>query len=288
MLLSQHPPDAFRTRNIQVELEGSAVHLSACGPPFDFTDLLQQRSNPPPQEGSAFTATHLGVSGFIRLRWQELRFLLLVRQQRADRGDRVLKLPSGYVDLDLLATPALALEQEISQELLLHSEQELWPIERNGSELQRVYQAQLSYHPECAQLATATPFRSREVYWEGEPLTECECYLHRPTGSVQLVYHWDLELPDRPMSDLSLWQLEERINPRSGLLETLWEEREPLWLAALNDYNLIDGGFYQLRDGLLLPAEGSAELQLSEYFAPRQGLWVNAGNQPLREYHPYC
>ncbi|WP_426415768.1 hypothetical protein [Aestuariirhabdus sp. LZHN29] len=288
MLLSQHPADRFKTRNIRVTLKTGGISLSPCQPPFGFAELLRQRAQPPRQQGTAFVATHLGVSGFIRVHWQGQRYLMMVHQQRHDRADEVLKLPSGYVDCDHLGAPWRALEQELCEELLLQTPEGLLPLLRGNSALPRPYSSQLAYQSDRAILKASSEFEGTPILWQGERLGACECYLHRPTGSVQLVFHWDLELPDRLPRGLTLWQLEERLTPTGKMLETHWEYREPLWLAPLNEYDLLDGGLYQLRDDLLLPAEGGDRLLLSEYFAPRQGVWVNSDNIRLSNYHPCC
>ncbi|MCL6415606.1 hypothetical protein MIB92_08085 [Aestuariirhabdus sp. Z084] len=288
MLLSQHSPDQFQTRNIRVGFASGSVQLEPCGDPFSFIDLQRQRkphSSAP--EAQPFVASNLGVSGFLRLIWKQRHFLLLIQHQRPDFGDTVLKLPSGYVALSHLSAPETALEQEISEEILLQQPDGLLPVIRNRIPLPCSYAGHVSYTESNANLSSANFASHLPINYQGRTLDAVECYLHRPTNSVQLVFHWDLELPDG-CEGLSLWQLEEALNPSSGLLETHWEEKAPLWLASLNEHNLLDGGFFQLRDGLLIAAEPDNGSCLSEYFLPRQGLWVNGNHIGLNEYRPFC
>ncbi len=289
MLLSRHCASDFLTRNISVDIDPSdrLIQLKPCGKPIDFNQLTKLRSRSLQQNGNHFIASNLGVSGHISVSFHGRRFLLLISQDRPDFGDHVLKLPSGYVSLEHLQNPIVALDHELAEELLFFNDNGLFPLQRDDILLPRPY-PQIGYKNSCARLVSKPIKSLYNVRYEQTLLEGVECYHHQESGSVQLVYHWQLELPDIEFNTLNLWQLEERYVEPSQMLETHWEDRRLLWLAEINQHRLLSGGLYYVKEGLLLPHDEQRPLMLSEYFANRDGIRTQHNNLRLSDYRPYC
>src|SRR5690606_18513894 len=117
----RHDPVAFKTQAIHIQASPEVLRYTPVGNPLSFEQMLELRRPVQVDDPDSFelTAANLGVSADITFRWQQRDFRLLVRQQRPDRGDDVLKLLSGYVPAHELRLPLLTLMTELAEELLL-------------------------------------------------------------------------------------------------------------------------------------------------------------------------
>lgn len=125
IIIARHNPVAFKTQAIHVQAGPEVLCYTPVGNPLSFEQMLQLRQPVQVEDPEQFelTLANLGVSADITFHWQQRDFRLLVRQQRPDRGDEVLKLLSGYVPAHELRLPLLTLMTELAEELLLETEQ---------------------------------------------------------------------------------------------------------------------------------------------------------------------
>lgn len=274
-IIARHDPVAFKTQAIHIQASPEVLRYTPVGNPLSFEQMLELRRPVQVDDPESFelTAANLGVSADITFRWQQRDFRLLVRQQRPDRGDDVLKLLSGYVPAHELRLPLLTLMTELAEELLLETDQgwlpgryqDIWlptpyadvlPSDRN-----RWYN--LSPHQGAARAVLC-----RELNLLERP----RAYVHLPTNSLQLVYHMHLSVPR--CTDLNALHADESLDLQSGQLQAQLDHQQPdLYLAELFD-GVASGRVFTLVKGKLIE-QHHPNLMLSEAFAPQAG-WVVA------------
>src|SRR5690606_8593608 len=105
-LLEKLPSD-FKTLPLHVEANPDTLSYQSLGEPLNFSQMLARRRPVEITDPQRFSVrlANLGVSVRLTLEWQGRDYWLLVRQQRQDRGDVVLKLISGYVPAQELGLP---------------------------------------------------------------------------------------------------------------------------------------------------------------------------------------
>lgn len=279
-IIARHDPVAFKTQAIHVQAGPEVLRYTPVGNPLSFEQMLALRQPVQVDDPEQFelTLANLGVSADITFRWQQRDFRLLVRQQRPDRDDEVLKLLSGYVPAHELRLPLLTLMTELAEELLLETEQgwlpgryqEVWlptpyadtlPSDRN-----RWYS--LSPHQGSARAVLC-----RELNLLERP----RAYVHLPTNSLQLVYHMHLSVPR--CADLSALHADESLDAQSGQLQAQLDRQRPdLYLAELVD-GQFNGRLFTLVKGRLIE-QMPAQVLLSEAFAPQIGWVVSESHSP--------
>jgi hypothetical protein len=268
-ILAQKNPHAFKTQSIQVEASAQQLIYRPFGLPLSFGQMQERRRPLEVQDSLCFCAelANLGVSVRLTLNWQGRDYWVLVRQQRADRGDTVLKLISGYVNSQELLLPLRSALQEVSEECLVSCPSG-WLSGRYGEHwLQQPYLTTLDYHDDHHFQLTPRSGAARSVIAGNLPLLERpRAYVHQPTASLQLVYDMRLELPDG-LDAISLFHADEQLE----------EQRLVACLKAHPDLFLLpcdnpDGELFTLQAGQL-QKEPPEDLWLSESFAPQDG-WL--------------
>ena len=271
-ILQRKSPAAFQTLPLYVEANHEGLCYQSLGRPLNFAGMLERRrpvSVPDPTR-FAIELANLGVSVRLTLCWQGREYWVLVRQQRPDRGDVVLKLISGYIPAHELNLPLLTAIQEIAEECLLETP-EGWLAGRFGDTwLPTPYSASLRYretlHFSLASLSGAT----RPVHCGNMVLMERpRAYVHLPTASLQLVYDMRLELP-REVRQPSLFHVDERLED-DRLVARLDRSRPDLYLIPLQQGQPQEQ-LLQLRNGQF-SSMNTRGLWLSESFAAQDG-WV--------------
>ncbi len=273
-IIARSNPIVFKTQAIEVKARPDSLSYTPVGSPMSFSEMHALRQPVHIDDPFEFdiTVANLGVSVDICLSWQGRSFHLLVRQNRLDMGDDVLKLLSGYVPAHELRVPLLTVMTEIAEELLLEGPEGWLGGEYQGSWLPTPYSATLPL--DSRQAFQLTPLRgyTRPVSCGNQPLIERpRAYVHLPTNSLQLVYSLRLELPER-CATLSALHADESLDPDSGELIARMDEQEPdLFLAEVRD-GKPTRDLYTLRKGVLIrqPTEG---IRLSEALAEQTG-WV--------------
>ena len=279
-IIARHDPVVFKTQAIHVQAGPEVLRYTPVGNPLSFEQMLALRQPVQVDDPEQFelTLANLGVSADITFRWQQRDFRLLVRQQRPDLDDEVLKLLSGYVPAHELRLPLLTLMTELAEELLLETEQgwlpgryqEVWlptpyadtlPSDRN-----RWYS--LSPHQGSARAVLC-----RELNLLERP----RAYVHLPTNSLQLVYHMHLSVPR--CADLSALHADESLDAQSGQLQAQLDRQRPdLYLAELVD-GQFNGRLFTLVKGRLIE-QMPAQVLLSEAFSPQIGWVVSESHSP--------
>ena len=282
-VLVRNNPGSFKTLPLQVQAGPDGLHYRCLGRPLNFSEMLERRR--PIQventEHLVLKLANLGVSVRLTLHWQGHDYWVLVRQQRLDRGDVVLKLISGYVPAHELSLPLLTAITEIAEECLLETP-EGWLAGRFGDTwLPAPYQQSLRYretaHFQLASLSCA----SRPVHCGDMTLLERpHAYIHLPTASLQLVYDMHLTLP-RDVRTLSLFHVDERLEG-DQLVARLDRSRPDLYLIPLVQ-GLPAAELFILRNGRLLPAS-TRGVRLSESFARQDGWVVREENLRWRDW----
>ncbi|WP_263143337.1 metal ABC transporter ATPase [Pseudomonas sp. RIT-PI-AD] len=265
-------PGSFKTLPLRVEAGPEGLIYKSVGLPLNFAQTLERRRPVQVADPQRFTLelANLGVSVRLTLSWQGRDYWLLVRQQRPDRGDTVLKLISGYVPAHELNLPLLTAIQEVAEECLLETA-EGWLAGRFGDTwLPTPYQASLHYRDAVHFRLTPRSGAARPVQSGSLTLLERpHAYVHLPTASLQLVYDLSLVLP-KETRRLSLFHVDEKLE--DGQLVARLDRRRPdLYLLQL-DGGRPTGGLFVLRHGELAPTS-TRGLWLSESFAEQEG-WV--------------
>lgn len=265
-------PAAFKTLPLFVEATPEQLCYQSLGTPLNFSQMLERRrplsvSNP---EHFALELANLGVSVRLTLHWQRQSFWVVVRQQRPDRGDTVLKLISGYVPTQEIALPLLPAIQEVAEECLLETP-EGWLGGRFGDLwLGRPYAESLHYREAQHFNLDSAQEAKRPVFCGHVPLVRRpEAYVHLPTASLQLVYDMHLSLP-REVHQLSLFHVDEQLE-EGQLVARLDRSHPNLYLIPLTQGQPRDELFTLYR-GELRPAS-TRNLWLAESFAEPEG-WV--------------
>jgi hypothetical protein len=270
--LMRKDPGTFKTLQLLVEASPEGLSYQSLGMPLNFAQMLNKRKPITVADNQRFTVelANLGVSVRLTLTWQGREYWVLVRQRRADRGDVVLKLISGYVPAHQLNLPLLTAIQEVAEECLLETP-EGWLSGRFGETwLPTPYQSSLRYRETTHFKLSSLSGAARPVQCGNLKLLERpRAYVHLPTASLQLVYDLSLELP-KATNTLSLLHVDEQLED-GQLIARLNRARPDLFLIPL-DQGRPTAELLTLRQGQLSPAS-TRGLWLAESFAAQDG-WL--------------
>ncbi|WPO99565.1 metal ABC transporter ATPase [Pseudomonas sp. HR96] len=265
-------PSNFKTLPLSVTATPESLSYQGVGMPINFSQTLQRRRPIALEDSERFTAelANLGVSVRLTLSWQGRDYWVLVRQRRADRGDVVLKLISGYVPAHELNLPLLTALQEVAEECLLETAEGWLGGRFNDTWLPTPYAQTLMYRESAVFRLTPLSGAARPVRCASLTLIERpRAYVHTPTASLQLVYDLRLELP-RDTHSLSLFHVDERLE-KEQLVARLSRSRPDLYLIPLTD-GQPTAELFTLKNDELHPAS-TRGLYLAESFAPQDG-WL--------------
>lgn len=272
--LTQHNPNHFKTQPLRVRASAASLHYEALGLPINFAQMQALRSPIKIDDPSEFDVrlANLGVSVRLTLHWAAQEFWVLVRQQRADRGDQVLKMISGYVPVHELQLPLHTALQEVAEECLLEQSNAWFRGRYQDTWLPTPYASRLHYleqpHVELSSRSCAI----RSIHNSLGPLLERpRAYVHLPTASLQLVYDLHLTVPDAVAPQLSLYHVDERLSPDGNLIAELNRHQPDLYLIPLQHGQPCDA-LLQLQQGQLQDIS-TQDMWLSEGFAEQTG-WL--------------
>ncbi|MFP6849771.1 MAG: metal ABC transporter ATPase [Pseudomonas sp.] len=272
--LIRKDPSSFKTLQLFVDASPEGLTYQGTGMPLNFTQMLEKRKpvSVPDSQRFAVELANLGVSVRLTLNWQGREYWVLVRQRRADRGDVVLKLISGYVPAHELNLPLLTAIQEVAEECLLETP-EGWLGGRFGDTwLPTPYQKSLHYRESTHFSLSSLSGAARPVQCGSLKLLERpRAYVHLPTASLQLVYDLRLDLP-KDTQQLSLLHVDEHLE-NGQLIARLNRTRPDLFLIPLAQGRPTTE-LLTLKQGQLLPAS-TRGLWLAESFAPQDGWLVS-------------
>jgi hypothetical protein len=270
--LSRKDPSSFKTLQLFVEASPEGLSYQGLGMPLNFAQMLEKRKPVTVNDTQRFAVelANLGVSVRLTLNWQGREYWVLVRQRRADRGDVVLKLISGYVPAHELNLPLLTAIQEVAEECLLETP-EGWLSGRFGDTwLPTPYQSRLRYRETAHFSLSPLSGAARPVQCGNLKLLERpRAYVHLPTASLQLVYDLRLDLP-KETRQLSLLHVDEHLED-GQLIARLNRARPDLFLIPL-EQGRPTAELLTLKQGQLSPAS-TRGLWLAESFAPQDG-WL--------------
>lgn len=270
--LRRSNPGNFKTLPLRVEAGPDGLAYQGIGMPINFSQTLEKRKPVVIEDPQQFRLelANLGISVRLTLAWEGREYWVLVRQQRIDRGDVVLKLISGYVPAHELNIPLHTAVQEIAEECLLETPEGWLNGRFKDTWLPAPYSPALRYR-ETAPFSLrpcngdALPVRSGSLTLIERP----RAYVHQPTASLQLVYDMRLEIP-KEVRGLSLYHVDERLE-KGELVTRLNRSRPDLYLIPLkNGAPLAE--LYTLRKGKLVAAP-TRGLYLAESFGRQEG-WV--------------
>lgn len=266
--LIRKDPSSFKTLQLFVEASPEGLVYQSLGMPLNFAQMLEKRKPVTVADSQRFAVelANLGVSVRLTLCWQGREYWVLVRQRRADRGDVVLKLISGYVPTHELNLPLLTAIQEVAEECLLETP-EGWLSGRFGDTwLPTPYQSSLHYRETAHFSLSPLSGAARPVQCGNLKLLERpRAYVHLPTASLQLVYDLRLELP-KETRQLSLLHVDEHLED-GQLIARLNRARPDLFLIPL-DQGRPTAELLTLKQGQLHSAS-TRGLWLAESFAPQ-------------------
>ncbi|WP_341303880.1 metal ABC transporter ATPase [Pseudomonas sp. TMP25] len=271
-ILIRKNPSSFKTLQLLVEASPEGLSYQGQGMPLNFAQMLEKRKPLAVANNQRFTVelANLGVSIRLTLNWQGRDHWVLVRQRRADRGDVVLKLISGYVPAHELNLPLLTAIQEMAEECLMETP-EGWLSGRFGDTwLPTPYQSSLHYLENTHFSLSPLPGAARPVQCGTLKLLERpRAYVHVPTASLQLVYDLRLDLP-KEARQISLLHVDEQLE-NGTLIARLNRARPDLFLIPL-DQGRPTAELLTLKQGELQPAS-TRGLWLAESFAAQDG-WL--------------
>lgn len=263
----------YNTYNHQWQLQ-----LFPIDAPYSFNELQAKRKhaaflNSSPSEVN-LTVNNIGVSAHLVCQINGIDYLLLVEQRRKDFQDTVLKLISGYVSSKSSYYPEQAIAEEITQEcLMVYKDQYLAQWQDHSG--------QVLPDPEYNDLTVDTDKRLTLVpslisspqqisIGAAQCAPHVNSYIHVPTNSLQLVYHWRVTFQD--LHKLSCYFVDELFNETDQCLETTWNKSDKCYFAELQ-FDQLTGAIFQLEAGQLKPVDLQNAL-FSEYFCERKGLMV--------------
>lgn len=269
-ILARKDPSTFKTQPLHVEANPQRLVYQPLGAPLNFSQMLERRRPLQIDTSQHFTCelANLGVSVRLTLNWQGRDYWLLVRQQRRDRGDCVLKLISGYVPSRELHLPLHTALQEVAEECLVETPRG-WLGGRFGEHwLPTPHGAALPHHAQYHYRLSPLSGAARRVHAGNLPLLERpQAYVHLPTASLQLVYDLRLELPEE-LQEPSLFHSDEYLE--DGVLLSRLDRQSPdLYLLPADN---PDNELFTLQHGELRNAATDG-LWLSESFAAQDG-WL--------------
>ncbi|MEH6564962.1 MAG: metal ABC transporter ATPase [Halopseudomonas sp.] len=279
LIVARKNPVIFKTQAIEVQASSEVLRYTPVGNPLSFSQMQERRQpvSVTDPENFQLTVANLGVSVDLQLQWQDRQFQLLVRQDRPDRGDNVLKLLSGYVPAHELRVPLLTAMTEIAEELLIETEtgwlqgryQETW--------LPTPYADSLTLDEEQVfRLASRSSANRPVLCRELNLLERPRAYVHLPSNSLQLVYQLQLELPPDAQR-LSLLHADEFLDEESGELVAQMDYQRPELFLAERIKGKATGDLFILQQGELI-AQDTQGMTLSEAFAEQRGWVVEAPN----------
>lgn len=270
-ILARKDPSAFHTLPLFVEADAEELCYQSLGQPLNFTQMLARRRPIEVADSLRFAAelANLGVSVRLTLGWQGRDYWVLVRQRRADRGDVVLKLISGYVPAHELNLPLLTAIHEVAEECLLETP-EGWLTGRFGDTWLPTPYPDVHYREQVSFRLSPLSGSARQVRCGNLTLLERpRAYVHLPTASLQLVYDLRLELP-KEVRQLTLLHVDEHLE--DGQLVARLDRHHPdLYLIPL-EQGRPTATLLTLQNGLLRPAS-TRGLWLAESFAAQDG-WL--------------
>lgn len=270
--LVRKDPGYFKTLQLFVEATPDGLCYQGLGRPLNFAQMLEKRRPVTVANTQRFAVelANLGVSVRLTLSWQGRDYWVLVRQRRADRGDVVLKLISGYVPTHELNLPLLTALQEVAEECLLKTP-EGWLGGRFGDTwLPTPYRGRLHYRETAHFRLSPLSGAARPVQCGNLKLLERpRAYVHLPTASLQLVYDLQLQLP-KTIKQLSLLHVDEHLED-GQLIARLNPARPDLFLLPLEQGHPT-AELFCLKQGQLTPAS-TRGLWLAESFAAQDG-WL--------------
>jgi hypothetical protein len=271
-ILARKDPTAFKTAPLCVEAREDRLTYRSLGEPLSFAKVIERRRPVHVDNPVSFDAalTNLGVSVRLSLRWRGQDHWLVVRQQRPDRGDTVLKLISGYVPAQELNLPLLTATQEVAEECLIETDAG-WLTGRFAETwLPTPYRGRLHHRDDCHFNLQPLSGAALPVYAGSLQLLERpRAYVHLPTASLQLVYDMLLELPQKAHQP-SLFHVDEKLEDGS-LIARLHRRRQDIFLIPLKQ-GQPSGELLTLNKGQLKPASLRG-VYLSESFCSKDG-WV--------------
>ncbi|MBK3866162.1 metal ABC transporter ATPase [Pseudomonas stutzeri] len=271
-VLLRKSPAAFKTLPLYVEASHDRLCYQSLGRPLSFDEVIERRRpvQVPDPGRFAIELANLGVSVRLTLSWQGREYWVLVRQQRLDRGDVVLKLISGYIPAHELNLPLLTAIHEVAEECLLETP-EGWLAGRFGDTwLPTPYQARLHYREAVDFKLAPQSGATRPVQCGNMVLMERpRAYVHLPTASLQLVYDMRMELP-KEVRQLNMFHVDERLEA-GQLVARLDRGRPDIFLIPLRQGQPQEQ-LLQLRNGQF-NSVNTRGLWLSESFAAQDG-WV--------------
>ena len=274
LIVARKNPIVFKTQAIQVQASAEVLRYNPVGNPLSFTEM-QTRRQPITMDNSEnfdVTVANLGVSVDLYLSWQERDFRLLVRQDRPDHGDNVLKLLSGYVPAHELRVPLLTAMTEIAEELLVETESGWLQGRYQDTWLPTPYADSLALDEEQVFRLTSRSSTNRPVLCRELNLLERpRAYVHQPSNSLQLVYQLQLHLPASAQR-LSLLHTDEFLDEESGELVAQMDYQRPELFLAEYQEGAANGRLFTLQRGELVPQDTDG-MTLSEAFAEQHG-WV--------------
>lgn len=283
-IISRTNPVVFKTQAIRVQATPEKLTYTPVGSPKNFREMQAMRKPVSIADPHCFdiTVANLGVSANLSLTWQGRTFNVLVRQDRPDHGDNVLKLISGYVPAHELRVPLLTAMTEIAEELLLEGPNGWLQGRFQDTWLPTPYAEHLAPDQKCSFDLLPERGHSRAVHCGNLPLLERpRAYVHLPSNSLQLIYHLHIELGDR-CETLSALHADEVLDEESGELITRIDHQRPELFLAEFRKGAPTNQLYTLQKGVLI-RQTAAQWWLSEALAPQVGWVIEAPHCPWPE-----
>jgi len=246
---------SFEGNPVTIYKDGHRTHLITIPKKIDFFSMIEERkTSVDPQflerkiYGTGYTFANVGVSVCLTVGVSDDNYLVLVKQNRRDEDDEVLKLISGYVAS--CQRPEEAIKKELKEELIMVKNGEYLSLD-----IEEILNNKSAY--------LTRSIDSDKIILDDYHLDCLGIQYCAPTNSAQLIFGGHVQIEN--VDGLSLFHAEDVFNQETRKLDVFLTD--DLFLAKVKEGG-IDGELYKLENGLLKEVTPKEKTSLSEFFVP--------------------
>ncbi len=266
-VLSFDSPGRFRTRRVlarekisQRKGKESYFDLTPIGKDLNFDYMTAGRVKVGASEiagnlkGRGHLFANLGVGGVFVINIEGRVYLIGLNQDRPEFGDSVVNFISGYVHSNHLGKPKKALDEEISEELLLVTKDwKLVRFSRYGYGLPRTFESKFEDYRQKIDIHDGIGFKLpnlKQVAIEGKNLENAGVFFEPARNAAKIIYfgRFEHEIDFRGQG-ISMNNGRDRFNYDEKRIEIIYKPGNIL-LFALENEALTDGVYKMLNGNL--------------------------------------
>jgi len=281
LILATKNPAEFRTRQVKVQYKNNSLNMSPVGEEMNFQEMGKKRQPVNPDKiydnimGEGHVLANLGIGGFLTISIDKRTYLLGCKQERVEFKDTLFNPIGGYLESKHLIDPAIALDNEIAEELLpVKADERLVRFRSGEIDLPRPYEDIFQSSLMRFALTNPSSYEPRnlrhdltldERVLEGLPGLVFEAA--RNTAKLFFNYHIETNTFDFESAGLSMAHAEDKFDPATKSLRV---EMYPgkIYLIPVENTRLVDEVYF-MENGRLVPISSKehSTLKLSEAFS---------------------